>query len=571
MDDAEHHWFWGCFWEERGAYAKVAIAAFMINLFALVSPLYIMNFYNHVLPKQAFETGWVLSIGAGMFFVFDFIIKTLRSYFIDTVSRKSDIVVGQKIYRQVLDAKLGTRNGSIGSFANSLREFDALREFFNSATVTGIVDFPFSLLFIIAIWMIGGASIALLLLFLYVLVLLLTYGMQIPVRRKVHQALHTADQKYGLLVETIGALETIKGVSGEPALLARYGHLLSLAAEAGQKSRFYSGLSVHFSAFVQQFSVIIIVLMGMYLIAEQSMSIGALIAAVMLSSRAIAPIGALAALVNKYHQAKSAYRMLDKIMQAPVENPPDHTFLKRPSIAGHFQFKNLSFTYPHADMPALQQVTLQISPGEKIGIVGRIGSGKSTLVKLLLRFYDAEEGALLADNTDIRQIDPADLRRQIAYMGQDTNLMSGTIRENIALGKPDADDAAILAAAEISGAHDFIRHHPRGYDLLLPERGESLSEGQRQAIALARTLLMDTSILVLDEPTASMDAGTEDKVLRALEKKIQDKTVLFVTHKPALLRLVTRLIVMEGGKVALDGPRDQVLQALAGGKAFAKP
>lgn len=560
------HWLWSNVVENTGVYIRVLVASFLINCFALTSPLFIMNFYNRVLPNDAVETGWVLATGAALVFLFDFLLRTLRGYFIDVAGRRSDVIVGQRLYNQVLDMRLGLRGGSTGALANTMREFDSLREFFNSATMTGLVDLPFSLIFIAAIWVIGGPQVALALCAMYVIVIVVGYLMQLPVRRKVHQSMKTTEQKHGLLVETIASIETIRGVGGEGALRENYSHYTGKAAEAGQASRFYSGMSVHFSILVQQLSAIIIVMMGMYMVAEKTMSVGALIACVLLSSRALAPISAVAGLVNRWHQAKSAYRMLDDIMRLPVERPREKKFLHRPGLKGNFLLRDAAFSYPRTHRPVLQAVNLSIRAGEKVAIVGRIGSGKSTLVKLLTGFYEPVQGTVLADDTDLRQIDPADLRRSVAYMGQDTSLLSGTVRDNIVMGKPTASDADVLHVAEITGVHDFIRRHPSGYDAPVGERGEGLSGGQRQAVALARTLLMDAPTLVLDEPTNAMDTHTEDRVLKNLEEHCRDKTLIIVTHKPALLKLVTRLIVMDQGRVVLDGPRDQVLQALQAGK-----
>jgi ATP-binding cassette subfamily C protein LapB len=567
--DWHSHWFWRSMFDNRHIYTKVMIASFLINCFALTGPVYIMNFYNRVLPNDAVETGWVLSIGALSVFIFDFVIKTLRSYFIDIAGRRADITVAQKLYDQILDMRLGARHGSIGSFANSLREFDSLREFFNSATVTAVVDFPFSLLFIAAIWVIGGPEVAILLLALYGIVMLAAWAIQIPVRHRVRQAMKTAEQKHGLLVETIGSLETIRGVGGEGHLRALHSRITAKSAEAGQDSRFYSGLAVNMSAFIQSASSVFIVLLGMYMIRDQEMTVGALIACVLLSSRAIAPIGMAAALVNKYHQAQSAFKTLNGIMNLPVERPLDRDFLHRPVLTGAMEFRNVGFSYPQAKTSVLDNITFSIRPGEKVAIVGRIGSGKTTLVKLMVNFFETTAGTIMIDGADLRQIDPADLRRNIAYMGQDTTLMSGSLRDNIAMGRPHATDAEVLKAAELAAANDFIRRHPAGYDAPVGERGEGLSGGQRQSIALARTLLMDAPVFIMDEPTNSMDAGTEELVLRNLETCLAQKTAIFVTHKPALLRLVTRLIVLDGGKIVADGPRDQVLQAIAAGQIAA--
>ena len=562
----ENHWFWSNILESKAIYIKVALASLLVNLFALTSPIFTMNFYDRVLPNNAIETGWVLVIGASSIFIFDLIIRTLRGYFIDIAGRRSDVILAQKLFNQVLDMRLGARSGSIGAFANNLREFDSLREFFNSATMTAFVDFPFSLLFLSAVWMIAGVGFAMMLLAFYVIVMGAGYLTQLPVRRKVHQAMKMGEQKHGLLVETLGNLEMIKGVGGEGQIRDSYAHYVAKSAEAGQQSRFYSGLSVNFSVFVQQLAGVIVVLVGMYSVQDKHLTIGALMACVILSSRAIAPIGALAGLVNRYHQAKSAYRNLNDVMNQPIERPRDKKFLHRPVLKGQLQFRDMSFSYPRTGAPVLRGVNLNINAGDKVAIVGRIGSGKSTLIKLMVNFFEPTEGTILIDETDMRQIDPADLRRNVAYMGQDTALTSGTIRDNIVMGRPHATDEEVLKIAETTGVHDFVRRHPMGYDAPVGERGEGLSGGQRQSVALARTLIMDTPVLILDEPTNAMDSGTEDLILRNLERVIKDKTFILVTHKPALLKLVSRLVVMDGGRVVMDGPRDTVLQALAAGK-----
>ncbi|MBU6475508.1 MAG: type I secretion system permease/ATPase, partial [Alphaproteobacteria bacterium] len=560
------HWFWGNVIENRDIYMRVAAAALLINIFALTSPIFSMNFYDRVLPNNAFSTGWVLVIGASSVYLFDILIRTLRAYFIDVAGRRFDVIIAQKLFSQVLDVRLGSRPGSIGAFANNLKEFDSLRDFFNSATMTALVDFPFSLLFVVAIWMIAGWDFALLVLVFYAIVLLTGYLMQLPVRRKVHQAMKTGEQQHGLLVEALGNLETIKGIGGEGHIRANYAHCVARASEAGQQSRFYSGMVVNFSGFIQQMSAVIIMLGGMFAIQHRTMTEGALMACIILGARAIAPVGQMAALINRYHQARSAYRTLDGVMQQPVERPRDKKFLHRPHLKGHFQFHDMVFSYPRAGRPVLQNVNVDINPGEKVAIVGRIGSGKSTLVKLMVNFFEPTSGTILVDGTDIRQIDPADLRRNVAYMGQDTVLMSGTIRENIVMGHLRATDEEVLKIAELTGVHDFVRRHPMGYDAPVGERGDGLSGGQRQSVALARTLIMDTPVVILDEPTNAMDTATENAILNNLEPFIRNKTFILVTHKPALLKVVDRLIVLDNGRVAADGPRDEVLQALNAGK-----
>ncbi len=563
--ESERHWFWSTVLDSKGLYTQVLIASFMINIFALAAPLFIMNVYNRVLPNQAIETGWVLGIGALSIFVFDFLVKTLRGYFIDLGGRKADVLMGQRLYDQILDARLSALHRKpVGALANSLREFDTIRDFFTSATMTGLIDFPFSALFLFVVFLISP-PIGALLLVIYIAVMVSGIAVQWPVKRAVKKAMGSAEARHSLLVETLGAIEMIRGIGGEGRLRALYAEYTGLAAEAGQTSRFYSGLSVNISGFFQQASSVGAILIGMYLVKDGDLTAGALIAAILLAGRAIAPVGQVAALINRYHQAKAAYRSLDQIMKMPVERPLDRNFLYRPALRGGFQFRDVTFSYVR-DIPALSRISFAIRPGEKVGIVGRIGSGKSTIIKLMMDFYQPDEGSVLIDGTDLRQVDPADLRRNVAYFGQDTVLFSGSVRANIALGKPDATDQEILQAATIAGVHDFIRHHPMGYDAPVGERGTGFSGGQRQAIALARTFLTGAQALVCDEPTNAMDWAAEEQFMKNLEGYIKDKTFILVTHKQSLLRLVDRLILLDQGKVLMDGPREAVLAALTTGK-----
>lgn len=568
ITDYRHHWFWSTVIDSKDIYTRALISTVLINLFALTGPLFIMNVYNRVLPNQAIETGWVLGIGAISIFVFDFIIKTLRGYFIDIAARKADVILGQRLYDQVLDARLGAlQKRPVGVMANALREFDAIREFFTSATMTGLVDFPFSMLFLFVVFLIS-APIAASLVFFYVAVMAIGFLFQLPVKNAVARATGSNEARHGLLIETLSAIEMIRGIGGEGKLRALYAEYTGKSAEQGQASRFYSGLGVNISGFFQQVSGAVAVLIGMYLVKDGDLTAGALIAAVILSGRAIAPLGQVAALINKFYHARGAFHSLDQIMAMPLERAADQTFLHRPHIKGSFHFKDVSFSYTKAGsgVMALDHVSFAIAPGEKVGIVGRIGSGKSTIIKLMLHFYEATEGSILVDATDIRQIDPADLRRNISYFGQDTILFTGTVRENITLGKPEATDAEVFKAAELAGVHEFIRRHPLGYDAPVGERGAGFSGGQRQAIALARTLLTNAPVLVCDEPTNSMDAMAEEMLISKLQAYNKDKTFVLVTHKPSMLRLVDRLIMVDQGKIIADGPRDAVLEALGAGK-----
>ncbi len=560
----DRHWFWGPMWDCRGIYANVMIAAILINLFGLTSPIFIMNIYNRVIPNNALETGWVLAIGAMTVFVFDFIMRTLRGYFIDLSGKRVDIIAARRIYDQVLNMKLAGRPKSSGAFANMLRDFDSVREFTTSATLTAVVDLPFTLLFLLVIWILGG-NVAFMLAALLIVVMLVGMALQVPLRNAVRKAAQSAEAKHGLLVETIQGLETIKAIGADGRLRARYGAHLAENSKHSQTSRFYSALGVNIATFLQQVSSIFIVLMGMYLIRDGHMSVGALIACVLLGGRAITPIGQIANLMSRYHGARSAMKTIDTIMEKPVERPVHARFLHRPDLQGKFAFKKVSFSYPGTGRKTLDDVSFSIDRGERVGIIGRIGSGKSTIARLMMGLYDPSEGTILVDDTDFRQIDPADIRRHIAYVAQDVVLFSGTVRENITASVPHASEAEILAAAKSAGVHDFIARHPMGYDAPVGEGGLGLSGGQRQTIALARAMLLKPQIYICDEPTNAMDTQAENAFVRHIKQEGAGRTLILITHRQHLLPLVDRLIVVDQGKIVMDGARDKVLSVLSSG------
>lgn len=562
--DSDRHWFWGPFLDNADIYRNILISAVLINLFGLTSSIFVMTFYNRVIPNGAIETGWVLSIGALTVFLFDFILRTLRGYFIDFAGRRVDVIAARRIYDQLLNMKLSSRPASSGAFASMLRDFDSVREFMNSASMTALVDLPFCFFFLFVIGLLGG-PIAALLTVLVMIVLGVGAYLQIPLKAQVKKSAHISEAKHGLLVETIHSLETIKAVGADGRLRARYGDLVAESATYAQESRFISALGVNIATALQQSATVFIVLMGMYLVRDQDITMGALIACVLLAGRAIAPIGQAANLMSRYHSSISALKTLDKFMANPVERPAHAPFLHRPGLNGKLAFDSVSFSYPGTDRKILQDISFTIQPGEKVGLIGRIGSGKSTVARLIMGLYDPVEGALLADDTDYRQIDPADLRRNIAYIAQDVVLFRGTVRENIVIARPQATEEEILAASQAAGVHEFIARHPMGYDAPVGEGGGGLSGGQRQAIALARAMLMNPAIFVCDEPTNAMDMQAEESFVRHIREQVKDKTFILITHRQHLLALVDRLILVDQGKVIADGPRDQVLRALSGG------
>lgn len=559
------HWFWGIVSKSRTVFGLAIISSLFINLFALISPLFVMNVYDRVIPNNAIETGWALGIGALIAFLFDFLFRTIRGYLIDFAGKKTDILAANHIYDHVLNIKISERPQSAGAFANILRDFDAVREFFTSATITVIVDMPFSLLFLFFIYQLGG-NIALLIIGLIALVIIAGLIIQRALKKLVRKSLQAAQTRHGLLVETINGLETIKANHADSRFRARYAEYIAQDADLSKKSRMLSALGVNIATFVQQSASVIIILNGMYLVQSGDLTTGGLIACVILGGRALSPIGQIANLITKYHQASGALKSLDAIMKANVERPKDREFLSRPDLSGSIAFENVSFSYNDDGNLALQNISFNIEAGERVGLIGRVGSGKSTLAKLILGLYEPQEGVILADGTDTRQIDPKDIRNAAAYIAQDVVLFQGTIRENITASNPDASDEDVLACAKSAGVDEFVARHPMGYDAPVGEGGSFLSGGQRQCLALARAMITKPSMLVCDEPTSSMDTQAEEAFCDFVDEQAKDKTLILVTHKYSMMQMVDRLILMHNGKIIMDGPREDVIGALHSGE-----
>jgi ATP-binding cassette subfamily C protein LapB len=568
-DVASRSWFWGTLLRAWPIYAEVLLAAVLINLFALASPLFIMNVYDRVVPNHAIETLWVLAAGAATVFLFDFVLRNLRGYFVDSAGRIADLRLASAIFEQVMGIRMAARPVSAGAFANNLREFESLRDFFTSATVVTLVDLPFVLLFIAIVWLLGG-PIALVPAVAVPLVLGFGLILQVPLNRVIRRAFQEAAQKHGVLVESIAGLETIKSVRAEGRMQRNWEQFVSATARSGMRARLLSNLGVNVSLLAQNLVTIGVVIFGVYRIGEGLLTVGGLVACTIITGRAMAPLAQVAGILARYHQARAAYDALSKVMALPVERPAEVRFLHRPQLQGRIAFKGVTFAYPGQKQPALEQVSFAIEPGERVGLVGRIGSGKTTIEKLILGLYEPDQGAVLLDGTDLRQIDPADLRRKIGCVLQDVVLFHGSVRDNITLGAPFADDEAVLRAARLAGVEDFVARHPLGFDLNVGERGERLSGGQRQAVALARALLLDPPILVLDEPSSAMDHAAEGRLKQRLEQELPGRTLLLVTHRASLLSLVERLIVLDGGRVVADGPRPDILKALAAGQIRAQ-
>jgi ATP-binding cassette subfamily C protein LapB len=562
------HWFWGVLQHAWPLYSEVLIASFLLNVFALIIPLFSMNVYDRVVPNQAFETLWVLAIGVMIVAVFDFIMKGLRSYFLDIAGKQVDTILSAAIFEKILGLRASARSGSVGGMASTLHEFDGFRDFITSATITTLIDIPFVVLYIIAVVWLGGWMIVVPLVAIPIMVGL-SLVLQKPLEAHLKKSMAISSQKNSVLIETLTGIETIKAMAAESPVQRKWEHIIGESGRLAINTKLFSTTIINLTSLIQQLANIAVIIFGVYLIADRSLSVGGLIACTTLVSRILTPFAQIASLITRYYQTIQALRGVDNIMSKPVERPPGKNFVHRPGFRGEIEFRDVVFNYPGQEIPALNKVSFKINAGERVGVIGRIGSGKTTIEKLLLGLYQPNEGSVWIDGVDLQQIDPADLRHSVGHVPQDVTLFFGNVRENIALGAPYVDDAAILRAAEIAGVSEFVLRHPKGFDMQVGERGEGLSGGQRQSISIARSLLLDPPILIMDEPSNSLDNRSEEAFKARLGAHLRNQTLILVTHRASLLTLVNRLIVMDNGRIIADGPKEQVLEALSGGRVNA--
>jgi len=556
------NWFWSTMKKNLYIYWLVIVAAILINTFVVATPLYIMNVYDRVLPNKAVDTLWVLITGITLVLVFDFILKLLRAHFIEQAGKRADIRMSTKIFDQLLNIKLDSKPASTGMFVSRLQSFESVREFFTTATVTAIVDLPFIILFVFVIFYIGG-PLGFISLFTIVVALLFSLLMQKPIVNTILQAAKEDQIKQTTLTETVTGLEIIKSVRAQNRMKTHWDRSISQTSFYNNKSHYLAQIVTYFVGFISQISSIAIVAGGVLLASEGFITMGGIIAAMMLNGRVVGPVSQIVGMIIRFDRTMLSLNNIDEIMKMPVERDFHEHYLSRPDLKGDIIFKDVSFSYKEQKFEVLQNINLHIKEGEKVGIIGKIGSGKSTLAKLLMNLYTPVKGSIMIDNTDINHIDPVDLRRAIGCVPQEPFLFMGTIKDNITIGEQYATDEEVLRVSKIAGVHDFLGKHEAGYDLLIGERGEGLSGGERQSVTLARAILSNPNILILDEPTNMMDDLSEELFKNNLAKTIQGKTVIIITHRPSVLSLVDRLIVVDGGKIIADGNKNEVISAFS--------
>ncbi len=559
------HWFWGPVLAQRFVYRDVLWAALLINLFALAFPIFSMNVYDRVVPNHATETMWVLAIGVTLVLGGDLFIRLLRSHFVDEASARIDVQISASLMERVLGMRLENRPQSVGSFAANLRGFEQVRDFIASSTVTALIDLPFALLFVIVMAWISPWLI-LPVLTVFALIVVSGYVLQHRLHELSQSTYQASAQRNATLVESLTGIETIKSQGAESLIQARWERANQFLSALNVRMRGLSSSAMYTTATLQQLVSVSIILIGVYLITDKQLTMGGLIASSMLAGRALAPAGQIVGLLMQYQGARTAMASLDQIMAQPVERPAGTHFIQRKELKGEIEFRHVSFAYPGRQDSALDNISFKVNAGEKVALIGKVGSGKTTLQKLILGLYQPSEGAVLLDGIDMRQLDPADVRRNLAHVSQDVTLFYGSLRENITFGMPHAQDDAIVAASDTAGLSDFVQRHPQGFDMQVGERGELLSGGQRQSVGIARAVLHNAPILLLDEPTSAMDFSTEALVTQRMQAFSEGKTVVLVTHRTSMLAFVDRVIVVDQGKIVADGPRERIMQALSAGR-----
>lgn len=567
--DPNGHWLWGTLRRFVPYYRSAMLAALLSNVLMLVTGLVTSVIYDKVIPHQGFVTLWALAAGTLLALVFDLVSRQLRSHLIDTAGKKADLIIGSLLFRQTLGVRMEHRPDSAGNYAHHLAQIEVVREFFAGATLSAVSDVPFIAMYIAMTFVIGGPLGWVLVLAIPALVLM-ALAVQRALRRAMSANLrHQADLQ-GVIVEAVEGLEDLKAVGAQGRFLHRFEDATSAAAEAGLMARWMMGWTNNISGVSQQLITLVMLVWGVYLIHDGVVTGGALIGAVMYAGRAVMPVNSVVSLASRYQGARVAMLSIDKMMQQPTEREKGRAYVTGHKVTGAIGLNDLSFAYPNtgdagvAPPRVLKNATIRINAGERVAILGRIGSGKSTILRLMAGLYQPSEGYVDVDGLDLRQVDPADYRMRVGFVSQEPRLFKGTLRDNVMMGRPQLDAAKLAEVAKVTGLDRVVAGHPQGWELSVGEMGGLLSGGQRQLVALARCLITKPQILLMDEPTSSMDAQSEVMFLRQLKEAAGTRTLIMVTHRPAVLELVDRVIVVDGGKIVLDGPKGAVLAALSG-------
>lgn len=554
------HWLWNTLKISLPIYRDILLASFVINVFALASPIFTMNVYDRVVPNFATHTLWTLAVGVIVVMVIDGILKFLRTNFIEIAAKKSDVIISSMLFERIMSLRMEVAPKNVGAFASNIKEFDSIRNFLTSSVILLIVDLPFTLLFLFVIFYIGG-NLVIVPIGLMLILLLYTWVVKKPLFESIEASFEEGVRKNAILIESIAGLRDIKLMNAGGKFQWMWEQIVGSLAKKGLKSRFLSSSITTVTGLLVQLDTILVVAYGVYLINDGKLSMGGLIAVVIIASRTLAPIGQVAALISQYDQTKVAYKSLEGIMGLSVEVEDEKRFLHKKEIEGDIEFKQVSFTYPNEEKPTLKDISFSIKKGERVALIGRNGSGKSTILKLMSGMYRAKDGTVLVDGLDIGEIHPAQFRAHLAIMPQDFNLYSGSLRDNLLMKDQNASDEMLLQAIQVGGLEYLVQNSKYGLEMPISERGLNLSGGQQQGVALARAFLTPFSIALLDEPTSFMDGMSEQIVSNALHKHLSQKTAIIASHKNAILTLVDRVIVIDEGKVVFDGEKERFINS----------
>ncbi|UZE25231.1 type I secretion system permease/ATPase [Pseudomonas sp. B21-056] len=558
-------WFRDTLKLSRWLYSDAILASLLINLLGLMVPLFVMQTYDRVVPNQATSTLWVLAVGLLIGTGFELVLRVVRAHLLDSAGKKTDVILSATLFERITGMAMKARPVTIGGFAQSIHDFQGLREFLTAVTLTSLIDLPFAVLMLLVIGLLGGWLVVIPVV-AFPITVIFAMIIQVRLRDTVQKSLALGAQRQALLIETLGGLETLKACSAESERQHQWESTHGALTRLDSHARNLSALATNGTLFLQQLAGMTTIVAGVYSIIAGNLSVGALVASYMLGSRVLAPLGQIAGLITRYQQAQLTMRSTDALMALPQERDAKQRPLDHTQLQGALDVHGVTFHYNDQSTPALSNASLHIKAGERVGIIGRSGSGKSTLARLVMGFYEPQEGQLLLDGLDLRQLDVADLRHQIGYVAHDLPLLAGSLRDNLILGARYISDARMLEVAELTGVNELARQHPQGFDRPVGERGQLLSGGQRQAVLLARALLLDPPILLLDEPTSAMDNSSEDALRQKLHTHIQGKTVLLITHRTSMLSLVDRLVVLDNGRIVADGPKEVVIEALRKGR-----
>lgn len=563
-------WFRDTVRLSRRLYGDAILASLLINVLGLMVPLFVMQTYDRVVPNQATATLWVLAIGLLIGTLFEMGLRLIRARLLDQAGTNTDLILSATLFERIIGMNLKARPATVGGFAQSIHDFQGLREFLTAVTLTSLIDLPFAILMLAVIGLLGG-WLVLIPLLAFPLTVAFAWAIQVRLRDTVQKSLSLAAARQALLIETLGGLETLKACNAQSERQHQWESTHGALSRLDSHARQLAAIAGNGTLFMQQFCGMATLVAGVYSIIGGHLSVGALVATYMLGSRVLAPLGQVAGLITRYQQAQLTMKSTDALMALPQEHEPEKRPLQTPPLKGAVSVSNLRFAYEPKGATALNGVGFSLKPGERVGIIGRSGSGKSTLARLLMGFHTPDEGQVLVDNLDLQQLDVSELRQQIGYVAHDLPLLAGSLRDNLLLGARQVSDTRMLDVARMTGVDELALRHPRGFDRPVGERGQLLSGGQRQSVLLARALLLDPPILLLDEPTSHMDNASEEHLRQHLHRLIPGKTLLLITHRLSMLTLVDRLLVLDHGKLVADGPKDAVIEALRKGQIGPAP